>query len=570
VVHTDVSLLLSLPGYRCISQGTCLALLCALLCAPRLTFAVTGAEDLLRRQQDADAARRDRRVEEIYRPGEAPAPTEPPSRIDEKPCFLIDQLQLEGADAVLSSPLQQDVRAAWQGHCLGASAIRELQVRLTDWLVQRGYVTSRVLLPEQELSTGTLRLVVVPGRIEGYAGELPARTFIAAFPDAEGDVLRLPALEQGIENLGRIPGMRPTLDIEPGAQNGGSRVRVQGTAGRHWQAQASLDAHTLEDEADLMGRGALVLGNLLGVADRFRIASGRQLDDHRVDLSEDGSVELDLPYGFWHFSMSHDQQRYRNDLAGVLTTFTSRGDNANTRLELNRVLRRHGNSRLAMALLAGEGRSENRIDDTVIQVSSYRLRTLGVRVEHSMQARGTAWTQWLTLDTGDASGPATHPFGGSPIADTQAERAQYYVHAAHPLNSGRSALTATLNAQYSDDALYPLQQFSLTADSAVRGFFDTSVTTSNALVLRAELTHGWQPGNLRLPGALQPSLGVDLGWTGNGRQETAAARAMSMTLGLLWHGANWQCLFSASDPFGGASSIGPTAPSLAATMIWSY
>lgn len=534
--------------------------------------ALDGGQQLLDRQQDADALRRDRRIDEFFLPDSAPAAETPVAGAGvETPCFVVSKLVLDGADALLSPAQQRDIVREYNGRCLGMTSIRALQARLTHLLVEQGNVTSRVLLPGQDISGGTLRLQLVAGRIEAYeATSLQPRTLEAAFPGRPGAVLHLPALEQGIENLNRLPGMGATLGILPGTADGTSRVHVQQADGRPWQLQANLNAGGIEDEADTLGRVAFTLGNAAGFAERITIAATSKLDDHRLDASRGSSIDIDVPHGYWQFALSQDAQDYRDVVQGVLTTFRSTGESRNTRLQAGRVLYRRGHSRLAITLLAGEAESENRIDDTTLEVSSYTLRTLGLRMEHSALHAGAQWTTWLTAEQGDAAGPATHPLGGTPIADTLATRGQLYLRRTRPWDNGQTASIQSVTAQYSTSRLFPLQQMSLLTDSAVRGFTDTSASGSTALAVRAELNHGWQHASARLPGSLQSFIGMDVGWIGNDNSVASATRAASISVGLLWYGDNCQWRVVASDPLGGISTIGPTSPVLATTLVWTY
>ncbi len=544
----------------------------ACLAMPAIVPAFDGGQDLLDRQQDADALRRDRDIDDVFLPGDAPAAeTGMADAGAESPCFVLGHLVLDGADALLTSAQQRVLVSEYRGRCLGITGIRALQARLTRLLVEQGHVTSRVLLPEQDFSAGTLRFQLVAGRIEAYdAPSLPSRTLAAAFPGKPGAILHLPALEQGIENLNRLPGMATTLDILPGHADGTSRVRLEQTPGRPWQLQANLDARGFEDEADTLGRLALTLGNAAGVAERITMAATSKLDDHRLDASHGTAVDIDLPYGYWQFAISHDAQEYRDVVQGVLTSFRASGESRSTRLQAGRVLHRQGNRRVALTLLAGEAISENRIDETTLEVSSYTLRTLGLRMEHSAVGAGAQWTTWLTVEQGDAAGPATHPLGGAPIADTLAARGQLYLRRTRPWANGQTASVQSVTAQYSGSRLFPLQQMSLLADSTVRGFVDTSASGNTALAVRAELNHGWQRASERLPGSMQSFVGVDAGWIGNDNSVASATRAVSFSTGLLWYDDAWQWRLTVSDPLGGISTIGPTSPVLATTLVWTY
>lgn len=51
------------------------------------------------------------------------------------------------------------------GHCLGVQGINHLVTDIQNRLISHGWITTRVLVPEQDLSSGVLRLVVMPGKV---------------------------------------------------------------------------------------------------------------------------------------------------------------------------------------------------------------------------------------------------------------------------------------------------------------------------------------------------------------------------------------------------------------------
>lgn len=69
----------------------------------------------------------------------------------EQPCFAISQIILQGADALPHwLPLQRQENKAI-GRCLGGKGINLLMAQLQNILIDRGYITSRILAPQQDL-----------------------------------------------------------------------------------------------------------------------------------------------------------------------------------------------------------------------------------------------------------------------------------------------------------------------------------------------------------------------------------------------------------------------------------
>ncbi|WP_345539071.1 POTRA domain-containing protein, partial [Variovorax defluvii] len=64
--------------------------------------------------------------------------------------------------ADLSGPERNDDPV---GRCLGARGVEVVRARAHQAVVARGYVTTRVEIAPQSLSTGTLSFSLVPGRV---------------------------------------------------------------------------------------------------------------------------------------------------------------------------------------------------------------------------------------------------------------------------------------------------------------------------------------------------------------------------------------------------------------------
>lgn len=123
------------------------------------------------RQQERERALREQNERTVDQRPQA-APPAPARRIpeSESPCFRIERVLLVGeqseafqwAVADLSSPEGNDPPT---GRCLGTAGVNVVLARAQQAVIARGYVTTRVLAAPQDLSTGTLTLSLVPGRI---------------------------------------------------------------------------------------------------------------------------------------------------------------------------------------------------------------------------------------------------------------------------------------------------------------------------------------------------------------------------------------------------------------------
>lgn len=136
---------------------------------------------------------------------------------DENPCFVIRKVHLDGRHADKFATSLADIidgkDSAYGlespiGRCLGAQSVQALAVRLQDLFIEQGYVTTRVLVTPQDISSGNLTLTVLPGIVSAIrrsdTSDIRAH-FWNAVPITEGAILNLRDLEQGLENLRRLP-----------------------------------------------------------------------------------------------------------------------------------------------------------------------------------------------------------------------------------------------------------------------------------------------------------------------------------------------------------------------------
>jgi hemolysin activation/secretion protein len=178
-----------------------------------------------REEQDRRRAEEAQRARENARPGvsiELPTPTAT-VRANATAKFKIKELKIEGASLLTRRALDQFV-ATYSGREIGLDDVERLLSDILKYYFAKGFGTTRAYLPDQDLSSGILRVTVIEGRIEGFvqheAGkpdQVPSRNI---FPASPGDILNLRDLERGVDNLNRIASNSAILDLIPGSKPG--------------------------------------------------------------------------------------------------------------------------------------------------------------------------------------------------------------------------------------------------------------------------------------------------------------------------------------------------------------
>ncbi|MGE8496478.1 MAG: ShlB/FhaC/HecB family hemolysin secretion/activation protein [Pseudomonas sp.] len=485
---------------RCVFRSLSV-LLTVLLLSTAVNAQTPGDRDLIRERQERLLHEQERRLEELRQlPGDVTVSSDAPEPPEER-CFDIQQISLQGA-SLLSEADKASFLQPFVGECLGAGQLNQVLKAITNHYVGRGYVTTRAYLPQQDLSSGTLNVIVVEGRLEGLdASELASeRELGMGFPGQTGDVLNLRELEQLVEQLNRLPSRQAQLELVPGAEVGGSRVQLQGQRSKPWRASFNRHNDGQRSTGEQQWGLGLDWDSPLGLADQLSLRAGRDALSDSYRHSHNQSLSYSVPYGWWSFNYSYSQSYYRTLNQANGFSFELDGDSKTHALRAERVLHRDSLSKTAVNTGVSHLRTNNFILGNRIDVSSQRLSEAQLGFNHGRRI-GTAFVNadigWQQgIGNFDAQG-AGNPQGGQPVA--RYNKYSLTLSYLQPFQVwGESfSFDSLLNGQKSEDVLFSAQRISIGGLSSVRGFKDQSLSGDsggywrNQLRWRRAVT--WQP-----------------------------------------------------------------------------
>ncbi len=173
----------------------------------------------------------------------------------------------------------------YAGICIGRDGLNMIVRRLAAQILGRGYTTTRVAVPEQDLSSGTLRLSLIPGVIRQirFADDSLRGMWQSAFPSRPGDLLNIRDLELGLEQMKRVPSQDVEMQIVPGEMPGESDVVISVKRAKAWRVVASLDDSGSKGTGRLQGNLSLGIDNPLGPNDLFNVGVG-----HDANVNQGG------------------------------------------------------------------------------------------------------------------------------------------------------------------------------------------------------------------------------------------------------------------------------------------
>ncbi|MFJ9452211.1 ShlB/FhaC/HecB family hemolysin secretion/activation protein [Herbaspirillum sp. NPDC101397] len=315
--------------------------------------------------------------------------TSPSDRIPDKetPCFTITRIVLRGDQAEKFSYVLKAVTSGKDrilGRCLGVTGINVVMARVQNELVQHGYVTTRVLAPPQDLTTGQLVLTLVPGHVRtiSFASDASVRgTKWNAIPIHPGDILNLRDIEQGLENFKRVPTAEADIKIVPttgdDAQPGDSDLVIQYQQGFPFRLALSLDDSGTKATGKYQAGVTVSYDNWWTLNDLFYVSFNHDLGGGQSGArgTSGYTVHYSVPFGYWTLGFTSSSSDYHQTVAGLNQSYMYSGKSDTGDIKLSRLIYRDAVRKTTLSIKAFQKSSSNFVDDTEVEVQ--RRRTGG-------------------------------------------------------------------------------------------------------------------------------------------------------------------------------------------------
>ncbi|MFZ4285501.1 ShlB/FhaC/HecB family hemolysin secretion/activation protein [Variovorax sp. HJSM1_2] len=501
------------------------------------------------RQQERQRALREKQERSVH--ATLPTVTAPAVGllpVDETPCFDIETLALDGPRASEFSWLLVEARYANlsgqaiedkpQGRCLGTQGVNVVLARLQQALIARGWITTRVLTAPQDLRSGILRLTLVPGRIAAIrfvdgesaasAASAPRTSAVEGLPDSlrhalpmqAGDLLNLRDVEQGLENLKRLPTADADIQIEPsqapGASAGDSDLVVRYRQKFPLRVNLSLDDSGTRNTGKTQAGITLSWDGPLQRNDLAYLNLSHDIWNPGGRGTQAVTVHYDMPFGNWLLGATASQNEYHQTVAGASQQYVFSGQTRQAEVKLERLLYRDQHHKTTAYVRGFRRASNNYIDDTEIEVQRRTVSGWELGLGQRMFL-GDA-----TVELNGAHRRGTGAFGALPapeqLFDEGTARYQLWtadarVNVPFKLAAQHMRYTGQWRAQWNHTPLSPQDGFAIGGRYSVRGFDgETSLLGDRGWWLRNDL--GWSLPSLPTAVAVEAYLGVDIGAVG--------------------------------------------------------
>lgn len=407
---------------------------------------------------------------------------------EETPCFVIRQIRLAGADAERFHWLADGARP-YLGRCVGVNGLRRIAAAFDAQLIDLGYVTSKVTLPRQNLAHGVLTIHLHGGRVaqvamvkadEARSPDDGWGTWRNAFPVGSGDVLNVRDIEQGVEQMKRLPSQTVAVQLAPGAEPDTTVVRIvrqSGTLSDRIHGGIALD----NSGGQVLGKpqlsSYLSFDNPLGLNDILFLSASsnaeRPAADHR---SQSFSFNYSIPWDYNTFTFSNSRNRFAQIVQGTTVQFLSSGASETAEVRWHRTMLRTSAAKTGIYAAVSNRRATSFLDDVELIVQRRRTTNIETGITHK-QLIGDGSVE---LELGYRRGmPWQNAQDDLPAGGATLRPAITLLSGAFgtPFKIGNMPwqYVAILRAQHTRDATLAADQFAIGNRSSVRGFDGDSV-----------------------------------------------------------------------------------------------
>ena len=490
------------------------ALLLAVVILP-LSVSPANAAPLSQQEQldqsrEQEAARQERLHQERT---EVDTPALPSSSLpaDETVRFPIVKVVLENESGKFY--FLRHIARDYEGRELSLKEINEAVGKMNRELMQRGFSTSRVVIPEQNLSSGELHLVLQIGRIHAVRFAEGSDTLYTynLFPFRAGDVLNVRDIEQGLEQAKRLPSQDITVKLLPAQEPQMTDVLLTVTRGKNVYGTISLDDSGLKDTGKLQLYGNVGVDQIFQRNDILRV--GMNLDgaqDGYAKGTRGHNISYTIPYGAHTFTFSYQRSKYHQTVESRPYDFISAGDTNISTFSWDYVLHRSSSMKTSMDIRLKKRNSHSFINDVELPIQAMHQTSLEV-----------GYAERLYIDRDTLYFRIAHRFGlgwlGAQEEKTypDAPKTRYrlwlfdmdYIHP-FTFDHRPATFTTSLHGQWTmnEQRLYGVDMISMGGRYTVRGFDgETTLMGTNGWYLRNEFATKFPKQKAEL------YLGLDVG-----------------------------------------------------------
>lgn len=444
------------------------------------------------------------------------------SDLEESVCFPIDTIHLDGEWQQKFQPYFKQALNELQfssGDCIGLNGINLIMSKAQNNMISAGYVTTRVLVEPQDLTQRELKLTLMAGKLRAIRvnsdnlAETRAHRVVLTtnvFPMESGDLLNLREIEQGLENLERVPTATATMEIEPGdAPNESDLVVTWQQRTVPYRLTLSVDDSGSKETGKNQGSITFSGDSIFGYSELIYLSLNRDLGHKSRGTDTSGkkviggtngyAFHFSVPYKDWMFTVNASKYHYNQAVAGSFQIYNYNGDSKTADMSISRLLYRDSHRKTTASLKGWQRASRSYIDDAELTVQRRKVAGWQLSLDHREHINRAVLDLGLSYKRGTG---AVHALR-APEQDfgEGTSRVKIFLldlNLGVPFSIGQQNFyyNSTFHGQWSKTPLTSQDRISIGGRYTVRGFDgDMTLMAEKGFYLRNDLAWYYQPAH---------------------------------------------------------------------------
>lgn len=417
-------------------------------------------------------------------------------------CIPIDAIKLVGIGDLEHREIRQ-IRDQYVGKCLSIEQIRAVVREMTNYYVESGYITTRVYLPEQDLSEGILQINIQEGIIEDIEVVGSKRSsnidfFPANLPLRRRNTLNLRDIEQSTDNYNKLKSNNTNIALKPGNKPGGTILVIDNKASKKWRVVSGVDNAGSKQKGELQSYNNFTLENITGGNELYNFGYRTSLDDPSIRHTAAYTAMFLMPFGYNDLGLSYNQGKYKNFIHGINNSYSNRGSSKVYKVDLSRSIHRNGSGKTSLLFGAAWEEYSNYIANYKLDISTYKVRKFDLGLSHQRKfasgVLGTGISFTYGVNKGFVSSYSNLRVPEKHFSKVNAN-AFWLVPLPIIVADRKLQYQLQLEGQYSTNLLVGSEKSTLGGLSSIRGFKDYSENADNMVLARNELALPLPIGN---------------------------------------------------------------------------
>ncbi len=448
---------------------------------------------------------------------------------NERPCFIISKIELE-EPITTHAQFRKSLKSLQQGKnnilgkCLGEKSLNHAKNILQNEIIDQGFITSRVSIKNQDLSTGKLVFTIYPGKVnkiikhQSNTDKINTNLNIVS---RANKVLNLRDIETSLENLRLPQSVTTNIEIQPAQSSnhkddnlfGYSDLVIKYRENKPFHVNASIDNLGNETTGKYQGYIGITIDNPLNASDILKLQYNHAIDPWNntgIGASNDSFyVDYVVPIRNMQLNLNYDQYNYYQMLLGFNDNLKYEGKTKRGKIDFNWLIHRTKDSRTNANFSTYYKESKNYVDGLEVLIQGRKQAGWNVGLTHQQNLKKGSLNLGVNYKQGtDWFSATASPESEVGLATDFPSVTTLNIVYNRPFlwNDGYFNYSITGIGQWTNKELISQDQFTIGDGATVRGFSGKQALSGNkGFALSQELTWYLPDNNSRL------YLGIDGG-----------------------------------------------------------